>query len=476
MSTDTLPLFIAGERVDSSRAAIVAARQTGDAHRSVALASPEHMERAVAAAHEAREPMRRLPAWRRREALEHIARRLDERSSDIARAMAIEVGKTIRDAKGEMARAVETFRVAAQEAERIGGERLPLDGSRRGEGHFAITKRVPVGACSFIVPFNFPVNLAAHKVAPAIACGCPFVLKPDTQASVSVWMMAEILAECDLPRGSWSVFPVEGEAREALTRDERFALLSFTGSPDVGWMLKSQAERKRVHLELGGNAACIVDETADLDRAADRILLGGYGTNGQSCISVQRVLAVKSIAQDLIDRLAPRVRALKTGDPLDEETDIGPLFHDDAPGRIDEWVREAAGEGAEAVVEGGADGRFSRPALLDGVRPEMRVSCREIFGPVVGVTRCADFDEALRLADDSDFGLQAGVFTSDIRRAFRAFEELEVGGVNINDAPSMRLDAMPYGGVKQSGLGREGPRYMIEEMTELRQMLLCAIG
>jgi len=231
-----------------------------------------------------------------------------------------------------------------------------------------------------------------------------------------------------------------------------------------------------VHLELGGNAACVVDETADLDRVVDRVMIGGYGTNGQSCISVQRVLAVDSIAEELVTRLAARVGALTTGDPLADGVDIGPLFHDDAAKRIADWVGEAEQAGARIVVEGGVDGRTYRPALLDAVQPDMKVSCDEVFGPVVSVTRCADFDEALRLADDSPYGLQAGVFTRDIRRAFRAFDELEVGGVNINDVPSMRLDAMPYGGVKQSGLGREGPRYMIEEMTEARQMLLCDIA
>jgi acyl-CoA reductase-like NAD-dependent aldehyde dehydrogenase len=476
MPTDTLPLFIAGERVESSATDTVIAKHTGDAYREVSLATAEHMERAIEAAHNAREPLRHLPAWRRRETLEHITRRLDERSEDFARAMSIEVGKTLKDARGEVGRAVETFRLSAQEAERIVGVWMPLDGSARGERHHAIIRRVPVGACSFIVPFNFPLNLAAHKVGPAIACGCPFVLKPDTQASVAVWMLAEILAECDLPAGSWSLTPVEGDARDALTTDERFAMLSFTGSPKVGWALKSKAGRKRVHLELGGNAACIVDETADLDRVVDRVMLGGYGTNGQSCISVQRVLAVESIAEELVTRLAARVGALRVGDPLDEATDIGPLFHADAPERIASWVAEAEQGGARVVVEGRADGRIYRPALLDAVTPEMKVSCAEIFGPVVGVTRCRDFDEALRLADDSPYGLQAGVFTRDIHRAFRAFDALEVGGVNINDVPSMRLDAMPYGGVKQSGLGREGPRCMIEEMTEPRQMLLCDIG
>ena len=476
MSTDTLPLFIAGERVESSESAVVTNKYTGDAYRTIALATAEHMERAVQGAWDAREPMRRLPAWRRREMLEHITRRCEERADDLARAMAIEVGKSLKDAKGEVARLIETFRLSAQEAERIGGEWLPLDGSERGENHFAIVRRYPVGACSFIVPFNFPVNLAAHKVGPAIACGCPFVLKPDTQASVAVCMLAEILAECDLPAGSWSLTPVEGDARDAHREDERFARLSFTGSPKVGWTLKENAGRKRVHLELGGNAACVVDETADLDRVVDRVMIGGYGTNGQSCISVQRVLAVEAVAEELVTRLAARVGALQTGDPLADGVDIGPLFHDDAAERIAEWVGEAEGAGARVVVEGGAEGRIYRPALLDAVRPDMKVSCQEIFGPVVGITRCADFDEALRLADDSPFGLQAGVFTRDIRRAFRAFDELEVGGVNINDVPSMRLDAMPYGGVKQSGLGREGPRYMIEEMTEPRQMLLCDIA
>jgi len=442
----------------------------------VCLASRDDVDAAISRSVEAQREFAKWPAFRRREVLLHVAQRLGDRYDEFADTLTLEVGKAVKFSRGEVDRAIDTFTLAAEESTRIAGEHLPLDVSPRGDGFEGVVKRFPVGPCSFITPFNFPLNLAAHKVAPAIAAGCVWALKPDHRTPLSSIMLGEILAETDLPAGVFSVLPCLDEARDLFSEDGRFKLLSFTGSPKVGWMLKGKAGRKRVLLELGGNAACIVDAGADLQRAADRITHGAFYQSGQSCISVQRVLAHRSLYDDLKSALIERVKSLRGGDPLDDQTFLGPLIDQDAAERVEEWVEEAKQRGAAVLTGGKRDGLSFQPTWLEGVPHDARASCQEIFGPVGTLEPFDDFDEALRIANDSEYGLQAGVFTPNLHHAWRAFNVLEVGGVVVNDIPSSRVDAMPYGGAKASGHGREGVRYSIEDMTERRLLLMKDVG
>ena len=413
-----------------------------------------------------------MPSHERRDVLLRLLDRCRERAEELARVLAIEVGKTITEARGEVARMLETLQLSAEEATRIGGEIMPVDLSPRTAGYRCLWRRYPIGPCSFITPFNFPLNLMAHKIGPAIAAGCTWVLKPAPDTPVSSLILAEILADCGLPRGAFSVIPCDVKDAGPLVEDDRIRLLSFTGSPQVGWQLRSRAGTKKVQLELGGNAACIVDADADLDRAAERITIGAFSHAGQSCISVQRIFIHEAVYEPLRDRLVERAERIRTGDPLDENTTLGPLIREADAARVELWVREAVEAGARVLCGGRRDGVFYAPTYLENVDPQQRVSCQEIFGPVAVLSRFDDFDAALAWANDSRFGLQAGVFTRDIRKVLRAWDTLDVGGVIINDVPTMRTDAMPYGGVKASGLGREGVRFAIEEMTEPRVLLV----
>lgn len=388
----------------------------------------------------------------------------------------MEAGKPIRDARGEVTRMIDTFRAAAEESVRMTGEYLPLDISARTEGCEGFWRRFPVGPCAFITPFNFPLNLVAHKIAPAIAVGCPFILKPASWTPVSALILGEILSETDWPKEAFSILPCTGTFAEKLATDDRIELLSFTGSPEVGWRLRGMAGKKKVCLELGGNAACIVDRGVDLDFAADRITFGAFYQSGQSCISVQRVLVYENAYTDLKNLLCERARNLVAGDPLNEKTFLGPMISLADAERIEQWVREAVVAGARVLCGGKRSGQFFDATLLENVDPSMRISCREIFGPVATIESFTDFRDAVRIANDSDYGLQVGVFTHDLDHAFFAFGELEVGGVIINDVPSFRVDTMPYGGVKDSGLGREGVRFAMEEMTEIKLMVLNKAG
>lgn len=390
--------------------------------------------------------------------------------------LAIEAGKPIRDARGEVLRLADTFRIAAEEAVRVRGEHWPLDISPRAAGYECLWRREPVGACGFITPFNFPMNLVAHKVAPAIAMGCPFVLKPASNTPVSALILAEILAETSWPKEAFSVLPCSRETAEALVSDPRLKLLSFTGSPEVGWALKARAGKKRVCLELGGNAACIVDRDADLDHAAERLTIGAFYQSGQSCISVQRVLAHREVYAALRERLAARAETLKMGDPLEEDTFLGPLISEDDARRVEQWVDEARAAGATLLCGGRRQGSHYAATWLENVDPRCNVSCREVFGPVATLAAFDDFREAVREANASDFGLQCGVFTRDINHVWHAWRELDVGGVVINDSSSFRVDSMPYGGVKDSGQGREGVRFAMEEMSEIRLLVLAKPG
>lgn len=435
-------------------------------------AGPEEVEQAIAAAVEAFETTRRMPSWRRSEILEKISQGIKERREDFARTIALEAGKPIRTARAEVDRAVFTFKVAAEEARRIYGEVLPLDWIPGTEGRIGFVRRFPIGPILGITPFNFPLNLVAHKVAPALAAGNPILIRPSSQTPVSSFKLALLALEAGWPEGGIAVVPCTTQHAEIMVTDDRLKMLTFTGSPAVGWALKSRAGRKRVTLELGGNAGVIVHEDADLAYAAERVTWGGYSYAGQSCISVQRVYVHGGVYEAFVDDLIPRVKALVVGDPLDEATDVGPLIDRGAAERVEAWVKEAVERGAEVLTGGERDGNLIQPTVLASLQPDMRVSCQEVFGPVVGLYRYADVYEAIRAVDDSDFGLQAGIFTHDWSIIERAYEEIEVGGLMVNDVSTFRVDHMPYGGVKMSGFGREGLRYAIEEMTEMRLMMV----
>ncbi len=472
MTIEHYPFYLAGEAVHANTDLAVLSKVDGSAIARVARANRESVDAAIAKAVEARRPLAQLPPWRRAAVLTAVRAGIESRGETFARTIALESGKPIRDARAEVARALDTFALAANEATRIGGEVLPVDVSPATRGWQAITRRFPIGVCAFVTPFNFPLNLVAHKIAPAIAAGCPFVLKPASSTPISALLVAELLAECDLPPGSFSVLPTGHREAAPLVEDERIAHLSFTGSPDVGWDMRARAGSKRVSLELGGNAGCIVDAGTDIARAAERIAKGAFGQSGQSCISVQRVFAHKSLFEALRDALVERARGLVVGDPLDEATDIGPMIDEGEARRVESWIREACDRGARLLTGGSRRGAFMDPAVLVEVDPSLPLACKEVFGPVVLLEPFDHFDDALERVNASRYGLQAGVFTDSLDRTLRAFERLEVGAVVVGDVPTVRVDAMPYGGVKRSGLGREGPRFAIESMTELRTLLI----
>lgn len=386
--------------------------------------------------------------------------------------LVIEVGKTINEARGEVARMVDTFRASAEEATRIAGEWMPLDIGPKTVGKQAIWRRFPIGVCAFITPFNFPLNLAAHKIGPAIAVGCPFVLKPASATPISAVLLGEILAALDLPEGTFSILPSDSNDAELLATDPRTRKLSFTGSAKIGWKLQRLAVGKRVTLELGGNAACIVDAGCDVNKAVERITVGAFYQAGQSCISVQRVLVHGSLYEEVKSRLVDVAKKLKTGDPADESTQLGPLITVDDAKRVEQWVNDAIAKGARLLCGGQRDGAIVSATYLENVPADSPLNCDEVFGPVATLQPFDDFDDAIRIANDTRYGLQCGVFTNNLAHTLQAFEQLDVGGVIINDVPSFRVDTMPYGGVKDSGLGREGVRFAIEEMTERRLMVL----
>ncbi len=466
------PYYLAGRAVHANTDLDVTDKYSGDVVARVALADGAALDSAIAAAERAVEPMRALGAYRRHDVLMHCVRRFTERRDELADALCVEAGKPIRDSRGEVTRLIDTFRVAAEESVRMIGETLPLDISERARDYWGMWKRVPVGVCGFITPFNFPLNLVAHKVAPALAVGCPFVLKPASATPVGALIVGETLAEVDLPEGAFSILPLRGAEAAPIAEDPRIKMLSFTGSPAVGWGLRARAGAKKVTLELGGNAAVVVDHDADLDDAVNRIVIGAFYQSGQSCISVQRILAHERIYDAFKQKLVTATRALKTGDPKDEATFIGPMISVEEAERLEGWIRAAIERGATVLVGGARDGALMEATLLEGVPRDADVCRREAFGPVALLSPFSDFDAALDEVNDSDYGLQAGVFTRDIYKAHRAWDRLEVGGVVVGDVPSWRVDHMPYGGVKASGSGREGIRFAMEEMTEIRLFVL----
>ncbi|MBL8655963.1 MAG: aldehyde dehydrogenase family protein [Altererythrobacter sp.] len=467
------PLYLNNRAVQPNADLAVTDKFTGETAFSTALATPAIIDEAIAGAVRAAEPMARLSAYERQGALQHCVDRFKARFDELAFALCVEAGKPIKDAEGEVTRLIDTFRIAAEESVRMTGEVQPLDISERARGYMGMWRRVPIGPCSFISPFNFPLNLAAHKIAPAIAVGCPFVMKPASRTPLGALIIGEVLSECEvLPEGAFSILPASRDGAEQFTVDERFKLLSFTGSPVVGWDLKARAGKKKVVLELGGNAAVVVDRDADLEDAADRVVFGAFYQSGQSCISVQRIIVHEAVYDAFKALLVKRVKALVAGDPKDRKTFIGPMIDTSEAQRLDNWIEEAVAGGARLLTGGKRDGAMLQATLLEDVDRSAKLYREEAFGPVAILSRFATFEDALAEVNDSKFGLQTGIFTRDIFQVLDAWDGLEVGGVLINEVPSFRVDNMPYGGVKDSGLGREGVRFAMEDMTEIRNLVV----
>jgi glyceraldehyde-3-phosphate dehydrogenase (NADP+) len=468
------PIFLAGTWVESDDPLVIANPADPDHPAGATFHATEaQYEEAVEAAVRAFEVTRTMPAFERGAILRSISAGIRARREELGRLLSMEAGKPIRDALVEVDRSVITFRLAAEEAERMVGETIPLDVTPAGKGRMGITRRFPIGPIAGISPFNFPLNLAAHKVAPAIASGNPIVLKPPSKDPLVMLTVAEIIEEAGAPLGSVSILPMSRELGDRMVGDDRFKLLSFTGSPSVGWRMKERAGKKRVVLELGGNAGVIVDRSADLDWAVKRCLVGAFAYAGQVCISVQRMFVHEDVWDAFMAKLIEGARGLVVGDPLDPRTDIGPMVDAHAAQRTQTWVDEALAAGGTALLGGRADGTFFPPTILTDVPVSAAVCSNEAFAPLVVAFRFREIEDAIRRVNDSMFGLQTGVFTSDLGAAWQAFNTLDVGGVIVNDVPTYRADHMPYGGVKDSGLGREGLRWSIEDMTELRIMVLA---
>jgi acyl-CoA reductase-like NAD-dependent aldehyde dehydrogenase len=429
-------------------------------------------ELAIASAVKAFGTTRRLPAFERQRVLRRVAQSISQQKDEFSRTLAQEAGKPIKAARTEVDRAVFTFNVAAEESTRIYGEYLPLDWQEYTVGRWGIVRRFPLGPIAGITPFNFPLNLVAHKVAPAIAAGCPLVLKPAPQTPLCSILLAEAVQQAGWPDGGLNVIPLSNDDAGLLVSDDRLKMISFTGSAAVGWAIKRNAGKKKVILELGGNAALIVHSDADLPFAAERCVAGAFAYAGQTCISVQRVLVERSVYGKFVDLLIAGASKLRVGDPMEESTDVGPLIRESDAIRAADWIQEAVRGGARLLCGGQRKGPLLEPTVLTGTRTDMKVNCQEIFAPVVTVEPYDDFDKAIRQVNSSAYGLQAGIFTRDAKLMFTAYEELEVGGLIAGDVPSFRIDHMPYGGIKDSGLGREGLRYAIEEMTEPKLLVM----
>ena len=435
-------------------------------------AGPGEVAEAVESACRAFTALKTFPGHMRAKGLARIAMALDQRGEEIARCICSEAGKPINDARREVGRAVQTFHIASEETTRIPGEVISMDRSPGMEKYHGIVRRFPIGPVLGITPFNFPLNLIAHKVAPCLAAGNPIVIKPPPQTPLTSLLLGEAVLESGFPAGSFSVIPCSNSLAETLVQDTRFQALSFTGSAAVGWMLKTKAGKKRVHLELGGNAGVVIEPDASIDTAVHRCIAGGFGYAGQVCVSVQRILVQESVYELFLEKLIDNVRTLPAGDPEKEETVVGPLINQAAVDRLKTWLTEAVSQGATIRTGGTFQDSVMAPTVLTETKPQMKVACEEVFGPLVTVSPYGKFEEALHQLNDSAFGLQAGIFTQDINKIFRAYQELEVGAVLANEIPSFRADHMPYGGVKDSGLGREGVRYAIQEMTELKLLVV----
>jgi acyl-CoA reductase-like NAD-dependent aldehyde dehydrogenase len=472
--TRSFGFYLNGDWISHGREVVVTSPYDRSVVAVVSEADRGHVEVAIDSAVRSFAVTRKMPSYQRAAILRKITDGMGARREEFARTICQEAGKPIKTARIEVERAINTFQIAAEESTRIYGEYLPLDTLESTAGRWGLVRRFPLGPVFAITPFNFPLNLVAHKVAPAIAAGCPLILKPAPQTPVSSLLLAEVVHESGWPEGAFAVMPLSNDNAALLVADDRVKLLSFTGSAAVGWQLKSRAGKKRVTLELGGNAGVIVHSDADLAHAAQRCVAGGFSYAGQTCISVQRILVHRPVFDQFTGLLLEGVRKLKTGDPMQETTDVPPLIREQDAVRITEWIEEAVKGGARLLCGGNRHGSIVEPAVLTGTLPNMRVNCAEIFGPVVTVEPYVEFRDALVQLNDSAYGLQAGVLTRDAGLIQMAFEELEVGGVIAGDVPSFRVDQMPYGGVKDSGLGREGLRYSIEDMTE-RKLLVMAL-
>ncbi len=442
------------------------------------MASDADVESALAAATNAFEETRRAPAYRRAEWLFQISDGLKTRAEEIARIISLEAGKPICDARTEVRRAVNTFQIAGEEAKRVSGEILPLDLMPGSDGRIGLTRRMPIGPILGVSPFNFPLNLVAHKIAPALASGNTILLKPAPKTPLTALLLAEVIEKAEVPAGAVNLFLCTNDQTAKILTDPRIVMLTFTGSAPVGWRLKEMAPRKRVLLELGGNAGVIIQPDADLDYAAQRCAMGGFAYSGQVCISVQRIYVHEQVYDAFVGQFVPQVASLKSGDPLDETTVIGPMIGPDAASRVETWINEAVSAGGRLLCGGwrghggGRSGNFVAPTVLADTTPTMNVNLQEVFGPLVTVTPYRRLDEAIAKVNDSPYGLQAGLFARDVQDIFQAFRHLDVGGLVVNDVPTYRIDHMPYGGMKESGVGREGVRYAIEEMTEPKLMAL----
>ncbi len=471
-ATGVYSFYLAGQWLTSPQVADITSPFDQRVVGRVSLATPEHVEQAIEAAHKAFAVTRKLAAYERQSALANIAKELTARAEEFAQCISAEAGKPIRTARGEVARAAFCFQYAAEETTRLHGDLLPLDAQSVSANRLGLLRRVPLGPVAAITPFNFPLNLVAHKIAPALAAGCSIVLKPATKTPMVALMLADVLERSGYPKQAVSILPMRAETAAPLIEDPRFKLFTFTGSAAAGWALKARAGKKRVALELGGNAGCIVHSDADVDHAVERCVTGGFAFAGQSCISVQRIFVERSIFDEFSSKLAAAAQKLRVGDPGDERTDVGPMIRLSDAERAEQWIAEAVAQGAKVLCGGKRNGTMLTPTVLTGTAEAQRVNCQEIFAPVVTVEAYDDFGDAIARVNLSPYGLQAGVFTRDIQRLMRAYDELEVGAVIAGDVPTFRIDHMPYGGVKDSGSGREGIRYAIEEMTEPKLLVL----
>lgn len=459
-------------KIAEHETSVIRAPQDGSEVGVCTLATPEDVRAALDASVAAARTCRELPAYERAASLRRIADGIQTARDVLARTLALEAGKPIMQARAEIDRAMFVFRDAAEEATRIGGEVMPTDSVPQGKGRLALTRRFPLSPMSAITPFNFPVLLAAHKLAPAMACGATIVLKPPPQDPLAALMLMEIVRSSGYPAGGTHMVPCHVEVAQILIDDPRVRLITFTGSAAAGWAIRAKAGSKRVVLELGGNAGVIIEPDADLDWAAARCAIGGFSYAGQSCISTQRIYVHRDVYTPFLDALLPRVAGLVVGDVLDEKTDVGPMISQDAATRVERWIGEAKAEGADVALGGARRGAFLEPTVLVKTTPRMKVNCEEVFAPLVTVTPYDLLDTAIEAVNQTPYGLQAGVFTRDVGTLFRLHAELDVGAVNGNDMPGYRVDRLPYGGAKASGLGREGVRSAIEEMTELRVLTI----
>lgn len=438
----------------------------------VHFAEERQVQEALTAADEAFLETKKLSSHERSIVLEKISSEIERRKEELAKSIVLTAGKTIKSSRVEVERSVNTFKIASEEAKRMEGEIIPLDLSAQTKERWGFVRRFPIGVIAAITPFNFPLNLVAHKVAPALASGNTVVLRPASQVCITSLLLGEIINETDCPEGGINIVPSGYKEAEVLLDDERVKKLTFTGSPSIGWELKKRAYKKKVTLELGGNAAVVIEADANLDFALSQTILGAFSYSGQVCISIQRIFLQEKIYERFLADFVEQTKKLKMGNPLEEETDIGPMINLEAAEKTEEWVNEAVENGARIVCGGRRDGVMFEPTVLENVKPELRISWLEAFAPIVVVYPYKDFEEALKGVNYSIYGLQAGIFTNDLKKAFKAYEVLDVGGVIINDIPTFRIDHMPYGGVKESGFGREGLKYAIEEMTEMKLMAL----